>query len=87
MITTPGLSINFIKKEPYAGSYRGMRFTFASTGEAIDAILYPEPWCLEATPKEDRIQKQFPLSEDGLSDAVAWADAMYEENPDKWAIN
>ncbi len=85
MISTAGLSLNFIKKEPYSGSYRGMRFTFASTGEAILATLYPEPWCLEKTPEKDRTVNQFPLTEDGLADAVKWANTMYEEHPEKWA--
>ncbi len=77
MISTPGLSIKVIEKEPYAGSYQGLRFTYRKNGDSLQAILYPEPWCLEKTPEENRRTKEFSFTEEGLNEAVHWTEEMY----------
>ncbi len=70
MINTPGLSIKVLEKEPYAGSYQGLRFTYQKSGDSLQAILYPEPWCLEKTPEDMRHTKEFSFSEEGLQEAL-----------------
>lgn len=72
MIVTPGLSINFLKKENYTGSHAGIRYYLSSSDDKIKACIYPEPWCFEATPDEDKIWREFPFSLEGLSDAIEW---------------
>ncbi len=78
MIATPGLTIKVLEKEPYAGSYQGLRFTYRKAGDALEAILYPEPWCLEKTPEENRHTKEFPFTGEGLKEAVVWTEEMYQ---------
>lgn len=75
MIKTPGLSINFLKKECYTGSHCGTRYYLTAADGLIKACIYPEPWCFEATPEEQKTWKEFPLTPDGLNDAVAWIDS------------
>ena len=75
MIKTPGLSINFLKKECYTGSHCGTRYYLAAADGLIKACVYPEPWCFEATPEDQKTWKEFTFTQDGLSDAVAWIDS------------
>ncbi len=78
MITALGLSIKILEKETYAGSYQGLRFTYRKSGDQLEAILYPEPWCLEKTPEENKRTKKFPFTDEGLKDAIAWTEEMYK---------
>ena len=84
MIETAGLSVKFLKKEPYSGSYNGMRYTLKSSGDNINVYLYPEPWCLEATPEEDIQMKEFPFSSEGVDAALEWMHAIYAEKKTYW---
>lgn len=78
MITTPGLSINFLKKEVYTGSHAGTRYYLCGEGELLKACVYPEPWCFEATPDRDKTWKEFPFSPEGLQSAVEWISDIAE---------
>ncbi len=72
MIAAPGLSVNFLKKEPYTGSHAGIRYYLCSGDDKLRACVYPEPWCFEATPDEDKTWKEFAFSPEGLSEAIEW---------------
>ena len=78
MITAPGLSVNFLKKEAYTGSHAGIRYYLCSAGDTLKACIYPEPWCFEATPEEDKTWREFPFSDEGLKSATAWISAAAE---------
>ena len=78
MIATPGLSVNFLKKEAYPGSHAKTRYYLCSPGDTLKACVYPEPWCFEATPDEEKTWKEFPFSPEGLNDAVEWINAAAE---------
>lgn len=84
MIYTPGLSINFLKKENYSGSHAGMRFYLIKADDIIRTCVYPEPWCFEKTPEEDKIWNEFPFSAEGLEQALTWINDCYEKDIDKW---
>ena len=75
MISILGLSVKALKKEPFSGSQGGMRYYIAASGDSLAAYVYPEPWCFEATPEDQKTWKEFPFTQDGLSDAVAWIDS------------
>lgn len=77
MLYTPGLSVNFLKKENYSGSHDGMRYYLAASGDSIRVCAYPEPWCFEATPEEQKIWKEFPFSPEGLKEALGWLEETY----------
>lgn len=73
----------FYKKEAFTGSDRGVRFWIGKTqipwaGEedaedtVLRTIVWPEPFALQATPEEQKREKSFPFSEEGLDEAYAW---------------
>lgn len=77
------LSLNFVKKEDYAGSYQGMRYMLhmAVTEEEekkLQVYLWPEPYCFEATPDGEKIDQLFDFSESGLQQAIDWMNERYQ---------
>ena len=79
MIPTIGLSIKALKKEPFSGSHCGMRYYLNAKDDMLYAYIYSEPLCFEATPDDQKEQKDFPFTQDGLNAAVDWLNAIYEE--------
>ena len=80
------MHIGFLKKLPFKGSFQGMRFLLRAkkdeAGEqivALEAFNWPEPLCFECTPQETLAQNEFPFSEDGISQAVAWLNEQHED--------
>ena len=76
MIEPPGLSINFLKKENYSGSHIGTRFYLTATEDCLKACIYPEPWCFEVTPDEQKTWKEFEFTQEGLAEAIAWINSL-----------
>lgn len=76
------LSLNFVKKEDFAGSHKGMRFMLhqevIEEEKKLKVYLWSEPFCFEATPDEEKISALFEFSEDGLAQAIAWMNENYE---------
>lgn len=84
MIQREKLKLNYIKREPQSGSFQGMRFTIRSEEGDLLVLLYPEPYCLEKTPKEQIEQAAFELSETGLDSAAAWMNEQYVQREAEW---
>ena len=57
------MPINFLKKERFTGSYKGM---------------WPEPYAFLATPDEQKTWKEFPFTEDGIVSGVEWLNEQYD---------
>lgn len=76
--------IQFFKKEAYTGSMNGMRYRINKVEEGLEAAVYPEPYCYEATPEEQKIKMIFPFSEEGRQQAVDWINQQYEEKLSIW---
>lgn len=76
--------IQFFKKEAYTGSMKGMRYRLKKEEEGLEAAVYPEPYCYEATPEEQKTKKVFPFSEEGREQAVDWFNQQYEEKIEIW---
>lgn len=74
MIATPGLSVNFLKKENYSGSHAGMRYYLTASDGVLTAFVYPDIWCFEKTPEKDKRNAEFPFTPEGLEEALAWID-------------
>lgn len=84
--------------QPYLGSHRGMRFRLSRNpmedvalappdkkGEAeFEAIIWPEPFCFEATPEEQKTTEKFPFDEAGKEQMVAWLNEQYETRFEEW---
>lgn len=85
MITTIGLSQKFLKKEPFSGSYGGMRFLFKAAGDSIEVCVYPEPFCIEMTPEDQIIKREFPSSPEGIEEATDWLNQTYEADQKRWS--
>ncbi len=67
------LAFEFYKKRPFKGSDRGIRYMITKTEpEMLTAYIWPEPFCFEATPDEQKIHCSFPFSEEGLCEAADW---------------
>ncbi|MEY8352715.1 GNAT family acetyltransferase [Lachnospiraceae bacterium 54-53] len=76
--------IQFFKKEAYTGSIKGMRYRIQKGGEGFEAVVYPEPYCYEATPEEQKTRAFFPFTEEGRELVVDWINEQYEKNLTAW---
>ena len=77
MIDLTGMiSIPFLKKSVFTGSYRGMNFMLKKVsdedGDRIRAIAWPGPFSFAMTEDEKKTYQEFEFSEDGIKAAVAW---------------
>lgn len=84
MITTENKSINFIKKEDLTGSYKGMRYIMHRVEEKFIATIWPEPFCFEKTPEEQKESKEFDLTVEGRDEAIDWLNERYVARKDEW---
>lgn len=86
MIQTAGLSVKYLKKQPYSGSHQGMRFRLHAPkdSDTVSVWIYPEPWCFETAPEEDKTLREFPFTPEGLEEAIRWLNASYEEKREYW---
>ncbi|MGC4019126.1 MAG: hypothetical protein QM793_07815 [Muricomes sp.] len=75
-----------LKKEPFSGCHRGMRYYFQmdDSKETFTVTVYPEPWSLEHTPEEDKEKSSFPMSQEGMDCAIEWLYTMYESQKERW---
>ncbi|MEZ3463614.1 MAG: hypothetical protein K1W23_15970 [Lachnospiraceae bacterium] len=76
------LSLNFVKKEDFTGSHKGMRFMLqqetVEEEKKLKVYLWSEPFGFEATPDEQKISELFEFSEEGLGRAIDWMNENYE---------
>lgn len=77
------LSLNFVKKEDFTGSHRGMRFMLhqetVEEEKKLKVYIWSEPFGFEATPDEEKSSRLFEFSEEGLSQAIDWMNENYED--------
>lgn len=94
MIDLSGMiSIPFLKKSVFTGSYQGMRYLLrkdekmvkeaageeaAQTEPVLTAVIWPEPFNYAMTAEEKKSSRAFPFTEDGIQAAVAWMNEEYE---------
>lgn len=84
MIDRKKYQLNYIEKETQSGSFQGMRFSFLKTEGRLGVMVYPEPFCLEMTAEEKKIFRDFTFSKEGLDEAIAWLNELYEEKREYW---
>lgn len=78
--------LNYIKKEPFSGSYQGMRYLLESKKEMVEekevkymlATVWPEPFGYSKTPEEKKTRKRFTLDSAGMAEVVSWLNEQYE---------
>lgn len=89
MINKEGfVSINFLKKEKFAGSMQGMRYRLSKAGEApdlkIEVVIWPEPFAYTSTPEEKKKKTEFEFSVNGIEQSVDWLNEQYESQIELW---
>lgn len=80
------MPVNFLKKEKFTGSDSGMRYRMEKTerdGESggttvLTVTAWPEPYGYDATPKKQKIRKEFPFSEEGIQSGVSWLNGVHD---------
>ena len=76
------LSLNFVKKEDYTGSYQGLRYMLhqatVEDEKKLQVYIWPEPFGFEATPEEKKQSELFAFTEEGMNQAVEWMNERYE---------
>lgn len=87
------ISIPFLKKSRFTGSYRGMRYQLQKFDKVIEeahgeepektetvllAIIWPEPFNFEVTPEEKKHSKEFSFDPDGMWAAIDWLNEEHE---------
>ncbi|KIR01821.1 hypothetical protein P261_00635 [Lachnospiraceae bacterium TWA4] len=80
MIESAKISLNFVKKEPFTGSYKGMRYRLHKGEDEIVTTVWPEPFCYEKTADELKTVKKFELTPEGKEEAVKWLNEEYESH-------
>lgn len=73
------ISINYIKKANYYGSYEGVSFALIKNEDKLEAYLYPPPFCFDKTPEEKKLKEEFEFSEEGYEKAVTWMNSHFED--------
>ena len=66
------ISINYIKLQPYFGSFNGVSFALIKNEEKLEAYLYPPPFGFDATPEEKKLKSEYEFSDEGYGQAVSW---------------
>ena len=69
---------------PYSGSFHGMRYYLTVVDGVLKTYAYPEPFCFEKTPEEQKILKEIPYDDKAADAAVEWLEALYEEHRPEW---
>ena len=86
MISSIGLSIQFLTKEVYTGSPNGIRYLLRKEEDVLKVCVYPEPYCFEATNNDDKTWNEFPFSPEGLNKALLWIEDYQNQHPEKFTI-
>lgn len=76
------MPVSYLKKEIFTGSYRGMRFREEkSEKEEVTKLLvtyWPQPYCFDATPDDQKISKEFDFSEEGICKSIEWLNEVHQ---------
>ena len=68
-----------------------MRYLFrgddGKNSTTFTVFIYPEPWCFEDTPEDEKESCTFPMSEEGMDQAVAWLFERFESEKERWTTS
>lgn len=93
------LSLPYLKKAVFTGSYEGMRFRFAAVkkelppeeGEekgqetqVLELTVWEGPYAYDATPEEKKQRTEMEFGEAGIQKGVAFLNALWEAEPERW---
>ena len=70
------LSLGYLKKAVFHGSYRGMRFQLQKETKEEETVLrayaWPEPFTFAKTPDEQKVFQDFGFTNEGLEQSIDW---------------
>ncbi|MCI9532288.1 MAG: hypothetical protein HFH38_11210 [Lachnospiraceae bacterium] len=84
------LSLPYLKKADFSGSYEGLRFRFrkAENGEggqpALEVAAWEGPYCYDVTPEGKKQRTEVSFSEEGIVQGIAWLNGIWEAEPERW---
>ena len=88
------LSIPYLKKTTFTGSYDGLRFRFAvvkketevqeEEQQVLQITAWEGPYGFDATSEEKKQQMETEFSEEGIQNGIDWLNALWEADPEKW---
>ena len=84
MIDSATISIQYIKKDDFTGSYKGMRYRLSKAREGMEVVIWPGPYNFIKTPEQKKQRKEFPLTIEGKEEAVRWLNEQYEVQRPLW---
>ena len=77
------VSMPFLKKSRFTGSYHEMNYLLWKQTEEeetfLEAVVWKGPYSFAVVSEEEKTKERFPFEEDGLKQAVAWLNQIYEE--------
>ena len=84
MIDSATISIQYIKKDDFTGSFKGMRYRLSKAGDGMEVVIWPGPYNFIKTPENKKQRKEFPLTIEGKEEAVKWLNEQYEIQKSLW---
>ena len=84
------MPVNFLKKEKYTGSCKGMRFRMekldveGADGPRLGVTIWPEPYGYDATPEDQKEQIVLTFDTDGIAKGVDWLNEQFEGQKARW---
>lgn len=84
MIDSATISIQYIKKDDFTGSYKGMRYRLSKIGDGMEVVIWPGPYNYIKTPDHKKQRKEFALSIEGKEEAVNWLNEQYTVQKPLW---
>lgn len=80
----------YVNRSVYTGSYQGMRYRLKKKTKeeenCLEAVIYPEPYCFEVTPKDEKTYREFSFTQEGFDEAIAWLNEEYEGQKERWEM-
>lgn len=64
------LSISFLDKLPFKGSYKGKRFMFKKNEDKLTVYLWKDLFNFENTDEKDIITKEYEYTKDGIEEGL-----------------
>ena len=84
MIDSATISIQYIKKDDFTGSYKGMRYRLSKAGDGMEVVIWPGPYNYIKTPDQKKQRKEFALTIEGKEEAVIWLNEQYVQQKPLW---
>lgn len=82
------LSIPFLKKSPFTGSFQGMRYRMELVEEEdtkkLLVQLWEGPYAFEAVSEDKCQREEFSFDEEGICRSVDWLNQCWSREEERW---